>query len=375
MFATISSRFKARTCVKVVSNVVNRNFARARPIVPSVKKLVQVQKPIERKVTAPAKTSPVSATQTVTLSDDSLPKDDQVTVKTKLGLVEKRKDGGYGKITMKNGNVYIGELLQNRQHGYGVLTSPTGASFEGMWVEGLKHGQGKTIFPNGTVLEGEFEDDVLLPHTARTTFVGTLEVGTWVTGNGEGQCELQNNDGSVLKGEFKEGKIYNGSGVAKFVNGTVLDGTWVKGCMEGQGKILIPNDRTYEGSLRRGRMHGRGTLTKADGSAYEGDFVDDQYEGFGKRVTASGWNYEGGWLDHMYHGLGRLKCPKGVAEGEFRKGQLCNGEGTIMTKDGIVYKGKWREFLIYGKATLVDGTKQSIYGIRLEHFVASLKPK
>jgi len=46
-----------------------------------------------------------------------------------------------------------------------------------------------------------------------------------------------------------------------------------------------------------------------------------------------------------------------------------------MTKDGIVYKGKWREFMIYGKATLVDGTKQSIHGVRLEHFVASLKPK
>ena len=172
MSVKLVSKLTARSVANLVSNGTNRSFARTRPIAPPLKKPVQVQNPIELKGTAPVETSPASITQKVSVSDDILSKVTRVTVtvKTKYGVVEKGRGEGHGKITMRNGSVYTGEIVQNRQHGYGVITFASGASYEGMWEEGMKHGQGRLKSPNGIVLEGEFDYDVLLPRTARAVF-------------------------------------------------------------------------------------------------------------------------------------------------------------------------------------------------------------
>ena len=263
---------------------------------------------------------------------------------------------GRGKQTTKK-MCYVGELMNNLRHGYGISTQPDGVIWEGEWVQNKMHGQGKLSFPTGQVYEGQFQE--YQRHDVRCYFTGSLEEGTWVSGHGEGSCELLYKDGSMLKGEFKEGKIFNGSGVMKYTNGTVLEGTWLHGCMEGEGKIVYLNNDVFIGTLHRGQRHGMGTLISASGSVYEGNFLGDKKNGRGKLVDVDGRIYEGSWADNERHGQGRATCEKGVVEGEFRRNFLYNGKGVTMYRFGTIAEGVWEKGVLSGTLTDSSGVAKT----------------
>ena len=101
---------------------------------------------------------------------------------------------GKGSLTWLNGQMYVGDFVNNEYHGNGTLVYATGKSYmggfinskfhgkgtylytkiinaketnkveiiekyEGEWKEGMKCGQGKMIYPNGDVYEGEWKND------------------------------------------------------------------------------------------------------------------------------------------------------------------------------------------------------------------------
>ena len=77
---------------------------------------------------------------------------------------------------------------------------------------------------------------------------------------------------------------------------------------------------TLDGSLIRGQMDGQGSLTFKNGDQYKGNFKNGLFDGEGTFTSKSGWKYEG----------------------KFKKGQA-DGQGTLTTEQKVVYKGKFKQ--------------------------------
>tara|TARA_X000000950_G_scaffold127387_2_gene159334 strand:+ start:3589 stop:3861 length:273 start_codon:yes stop_codon:yes gene_type:complete len=57
-------------------------------------------------------------------------------------------------IIYKNGDKYIGEVLENTHNGYGVYFYKNGEIYEGNFKNGLQNGIGKFIFRNKQIING-----------------------------------------------------------------------------------------------------------------------------------------------------------------------------------------------------------------------------
>lgn len=49
----------------------------------------------------------------------------------------------------KNGNIYIGDCVDNKANGEGVLITASGDRYEGTWVDGKRHGKGCYLSSTG----------------------------------------------------------------------------------------------------------------------------------------------------------------------------------------------------------------------------------
>lgn len=58
---------------------------------------------------------------------------------------------GKCRITFKDGNVYSGDIIRERQTGHGLLVSPDGSQYYGGWMDGKRHGDGAEVSPAGTI--------------------------------------------------------------------------------------------------------------------------------------------------------------------------------------------------------------------------------
>lgn len=57
-------------------------------------------------------------------------------------------------IIYKNGDKYIGQVLENTHNGYGVYFYKNGEIYEGNFKNGLQNGEGKFIFKNKQIING-----------------------------------------------------------------------------------------------------------------------------------------------------------------------------------------------------------------------------
>jgi len=90
-------------------------------------------------------------------------------------LDERQKKSGKGIVTFTSGNVFDGQLSDDRPHGHGIMHCKEGGilkiSVEGKWVRGILEGKSTVILYNGsdklnTLLydpEEEKYSDFLLP--------------------------------------------------------------------------------------------------------------------------------------------------------------------------------------------------------------------
>ena len=63
---------------------------------------------------------------------------DQLPTEVRDFLEEAQKK--YPRVTMQNGAVYTGEMLNQKQHGFGYYQSVDMAYYFGNWLEGKRHG-------------------------------------------------------------------------------------------------------------------------------------------------------------------------------------------------------------------------------------------
>jgi hypothetical protein len=135
-----------------------------------------------------------------------------------------------GKYTFDNGNVYVGEFVNNRGHGFGRMEYADGSVYEGLYIDGEKNGNGKFTYGNGSVYEGDSKDN-----------------------------------------------MKHGYGRETYASGEVYEGQFIDGNMNGHGKFTFVSGAVYEGNFSDCKMHGQGRFTDSHGKVYDGNFENGQY--------------------------------------------------------------------------------------------------
>ena len=93
---------------------------------------------------------------------------------------------------------------------------------------------------------------------------GRLQKGTMTFGDGE-----------VKQGSFDRNVELHGPGRHKLSNGTIREGTFENGTLNGEAKITFPDGRAFSGRVRYGRPNGLGRIVHPDGAYEDGSFYDE----------------------------------------------------------------------------------------------------
>lgn len=171
----------------------------------------------------------------------------------------------------------------------------------------------EVIFPDGRY-RGVYNQDGV-PHGRGTMRFndGSIYEGEWNNGVMEGQGECTYPDGKgKYTGEWKTGHP-NGKGKCSFRNGCEYNGIWKNGAMDGLGVYKFENSEEYDGEWKKNQPDGKGTFKYASGNIYEGQWRKGKREGNGKFTYYNDDEYEGEWCDDKKDGIGVYKR----ASGEF----------------------------------------------------------
>lgn len=239
-------------------------------------------------------------------------------------------------ITLDDGSVYVGEVVDGVPNGEGTLTDLMGSVWTGTFVDGKLNGYGTYLGYDLVEYEGFFKDGL---------FEG---YGHWIGSNGD-----------EYSGMFSGGK-QNGVGRMDYTTECDYEGGWVDGYMDGFGWMTWPVGDIYFGEWSAGNPNGFGLKLFYDASiSTQGNYrTYNQYMGYMVNNLPEGWGimhfagpgdlYVGNWVSGARDGQGicyfgedsEAGCIKFV--GTFDKdysGGWINGEGTMYYEDGTVVHG------------------------------------
>ena len=166
---------------------------------------------------------------------------------------------GWGRIIDKEGVLMEGIFNDAVLTGKGIKKSLNGNIYIGDFVNNIREGKGKEI-TNELIYEGEFKDDKkngkgkLVYKLLRDIYEGDF-VDNKITG--EGYFIWGNRD--TYKGTFLDGKMH-GKGVYKWPDGGEYYGDYVNNVKEGFGVFRWTNGKIYEGEFKNGKPDGIGKL-------------------------------------------------------------------------------------------------------------------
>lgn len=238
--------------------------------------------------------------------------------------------------------VFESAFDDNRPHGEGILRMRSGTVL-------------KTTFHYGAVPDGA-QGEITWPNGTR--YRGGLRSRESLMPSPHGKGVMEYSDGTVYDGEFKQGRL-DGPGVLKRVDGEVRTGTFVDGQLEGKGSVVEATQTRYEGELRAGNYQGQGRMEFANGTRYEGSFVAGKFQGKGKLSYSDGSVAEGDFLAGELHGAITMLYADGTRYiGQYLNGRR-DGEGTITYASGRIEAGEWKAGWLSGKCKITAA--QSLY--------------
>ncbi|XP_048506682.1 radial spoke head 1 homolog [Athalia rosae] len=162
---------------------------------------------------------------------------------------ERGERHGQGKALLPNGDMYVGSYCKGLRHGKGIYVFRNGARYDGDWRCGLKYGVGTFWYPDGTRYEGDWKRD---------------------TKYGFGVYHYVNND--VYEGSWKK-NLRHGMGTYLYsATGTQFMGTWIKGRMQGPGKLIHPRHH-FHGFWELNQPFGRGCFTFENHCMQHGHYI------------------------------------------------------------------------------------------------------
>lgn len=155
-------------------------------------------------------------------------------------------------------------------------------------------------------------------------------------------------DGRVYVGAIKNNRP-NGIGTMTFPNGDVFEGSWIDGCMDGEGVYRFYDankdkfSSEYSGTFRKNIMDGQGKRVYADKTLYIGTWQNGMRTGNGACWFADGSYFYGIWkFDKMIRGIFHLSSGD-IFDGEL-KDDIFNGFGKYTWReDGVTFEGLFKD--------------------------------
>ena len=298
------------------------------------------------------------------------------------------------KLTMENGDFYVGETLNGKPAGKGKYTWSHGAVYVGEFFNGKTSGQGKYTWSDGAVYVGEWVDGEMSGRGIENN-VGVVRKGIWKENKYISVADVKLSEfDSYIVGDFKLAETSPPSSSKQKLtmeNGDFYEGETLNGKPAGKGKYTWSHGAVYVGEFFNGKTSGQGKYTWSDGAVYVGEWVDGEMSGRGiennvgvvrkgiwkenkyisvadvklsefdsyivgdfklaetsppssskqKLTIKNGGVYVGETLNGKPSGRGEFKLPNGdMYVGEFFNGNI-SGQGKYTWSDGAVYVGEW----------------------------------
>ncbi|KRX69454.1 Notchless -like protein 1 [Trichinella sp. T6] len=185
------------------------------------------------------------------------------------------------------------------------------------------------------------------------TFPGAVYSGSWLLGKPHGNGHLTTKNNCVYGGHFRDG-LMDGYGEYKIVgeNGRwqFNKGQWRAGVLSGLVFIEYSDGSSYEGYFENNVRHGHG-VHRQGSILYVGAWQNDKRQGYGVSDECRS-KYLGMWENDLKHGLGTLVTLDGICyKGVFEKGAFKNG--MMLLTDGTMAKGEFSDVeCLNGKASI-----------------------
>ena len=217
-----------------------------------------------------------------------------------------------------------------------------------------------TILADGSLYEGTYNEGTDKPEGLgyKIQSDGTLLQGVWVDGKLQGKGRLiSSTEREVYNGEFRD-SLRHGQGESILVDeNTKYVGQWANDLRHGRGVETWSDGAVYQGDYVEGKKAGSGSFKWADGSTYGGQFADNMIQGYGEYKWADGRVYTGEWFMNKMHGKGLFVWEDGRKyEGEYQDDKK-HGQGRFTWPDGRIYDGAWADGRQHGigNYTSADG--------------------
>jgi len=281
---------------------------------------------------------------------------------------------GLGVYYFANGDIYLGDWLENHIHGKGVYYFIEGEYYDGKFQDFRRQGTGIYQYNTGNRYEGEWKNDqkcgfgVFYYNNCNESYEGSwLDdekdgegihtfnngdkfVGRWKKGKKSGKGKVLFQDKGVFEGEWLE-DYANGYGVLRYENGDIYEGNYEGGIKTGGGIYCHKNDggSKYAGQWLEDERTGNGVYYYNNGDKYTGLFLKGKRCGKGEYIYENGDIYTGDWMEDKKEGLGQFLFKKGgYYQGQW-KDNMMDEDGFMMYCNGDNYEGKWLEGVKHGK--------------------------
>lgn len=291
-----------------------------------------------------------------------------------IGNVYDNKPSGYG--TLESTELtYKGEFQDGQRHGFGTETRANGQEYIGGWSKDKYEGKGSLTLEDKSVHEGAFVNGKLhgtgSVKTSTFSYFGQFRQGVY-----HGQGALQTVSGTY-RGNFYWG-VQNGQGTYTWSNGDIFTGVWRKGYRCGRGIMSTPEGTytgnwlhdvkhghgrltssltgVYDGQWKGDRRHNQGVQTYLDGTTYSGGWSKGKKTGFGIQNWPNGDFYKGFWVKGEYSGRGTFQCNHCTYTGEWTRGQR-SAVFTETYENGSSLRGPWMNDVKHGVFVDHNGTK------------------
>ncbi len=270
---------------------------------------------------------------------------------------------GYWKNSMRNGKgtnyfangaEYTGNWKDDKKNGYGAYKYKPESQFKsytGDWVADKLTGNGIFIYRNGQKYIGEllnnyFHGEGTMYYTDGTSKTGTWEYDKFIKSN-------KANTGCI------SGDCANGFGTYVTKKGDKYVGTFRNSYYSGRGTFTFAGGDVYEGEFKNGTYEGQGTYTFISGVKYVGEFKNGTYDGIGTVFYANGTNQSGLWKAGKFIGNQKSKSPPQIT---WLSPQFVNttaNSGTIKAKVCIKSESELKnvQFLVNGKVKVNYATR------------------
>mmetsp|Transcript_122678 Transcript_122678/g.392785 ORF Transcript_122678/g.392785 Transcript_122678/m.392785 type:complete len:366 (-) Transcript_122678:343-1440(-) len=185
---------------------------------------------------------------------------------------------GRGTITFITNDQYVGEFKDSAFTGLGCYTWSSGTTLMGVFENNFCSKLGKKAYPNGQVYVGELLEDEEHGRGVLADQSGNRIVGIWNRGKLEEELieaivRAQEVDALASADQLQRVFVSSRSvSAASRASEAMASG-------EGRSVVVFANGDRYFGGLKDGQKSGEGMYVYGDGCAFKGQWVDDALDG------------------------------------------------------------------------------------------------